>query len=118
MHELIKAAKEWATLRQQRREAPNDEELRLKEVAATDELEVAILNVPQIKRYDKASQLARLRLDVGLTGFDVEQRSGMPASHLSMLETGKIKNPKISTVKQLSELYGVSIETIIDALSQ
>lgn len=56
--------------------------------------------------------LKQLREEYGYTLRDVESMTGLSNPLISQIETGKVKNPGINTLYQLSNTYGVNIEEL------
>jgi len=49
-----------------------------------------------------------------LTIRNVEDATGISNAYVSQIETGKVKSPSFDVVIKLADLYGISIEDLID----
>ncbi|MFP5388763.1 MAG: helix-turn-helix domain-containing protein [Thermoleophilia bacterium] len=56
--------------------------------------------------------LRRARLDREMTQEDVAERSGVHATEVSRIESGK-RDPQVSTVERLAEAVGVSASDLL-----
>lgn len=52
----------------------------------------------------------------GLSLTDVAERSGIDRATISKLETGKIPNPTIATLRKYSEAVGVELKLVAEAV--
>ncbi|HVE45143.1 MAG TPA: helix-turn-helix transcriptional regulator [Acidimicrobiales bacterium] len=62
--------------------------------------------------------LQRLRLDAGLTLYELERRSGINRSTLQRMETGSTTNPDTKTLNALARFFGIDAEQLYDAVWQ
>lgn len=60
-----------------------------------------------------SANLKRYRTKQKLKKSELSQKSGLSARTIEFLETGKLKNPTLSTLKSLSEALDVTIEELI-----
>lgn len=58
--------------------------------------------------------LKKLREERGETRRDVAMATGLTENAILLLENGTTTNPRLSTVKALSEHYGVTVEDLTD----
>lgn len=58
-------------------------------------------------------RLRMARKEKGLTLCEVEQKTGLKASEISMIENAGRKNPGIFKVSALASFYGVSLDELI-----
>jgi XRE family transcriptional regulator, fatty acid utilization regulator len=56
--------------------------------------------------------LARIRLDLGLTQVELSNRSGLDMAEISRLENGR-RDPKLSTIARVAGGLGVSVEELV-----
>ncbi|MDD5302420.1 MAG: helix-turn-helix transcriptional regulator [Elusimicrobia bacterium] len=56
---------------------------------------------------DFAQQLRRLRTARGWSQRELARRSGVPAGHISQIESGHIKSPGLTTALKLSVALGI-----------
>lgn len=60
-------------------------------------------------------RLKELRELSGLTLRQVEEASGVSNAYLSLLESEKIKKPSANTLYKLANIYGTSIDDLLQA---
>lgn len=58
--------------------------------------------------------LRKLREEKGETRRDVAMATGLTENAILLLENGTTTNPRLSTVKALSDHYGVTVEDLTD----
>ncbi len=61
--------------------------------------------------------LQQLRLAAGLSQTELAKRIGSTQSYVSRLENRSITNPSSKRLKQLASVFGVTLETIGEAIS-
>ena len=61
-----------------------------------------------------AGRLRELREERGETRRDVAMATGLTENAILLLENGTTSNPRLSTVKALSDHYGVTVEDLTD----
>lgn len=61
---------------------------------------------------DLGRNLRRARLALKMTQEEVAERSGVHATEVSRIESGK-RDPQVSTVKRLAEAVGVSASDLL-----
>lgn len=59
------------------------------------------------------TRLRKIRKTRNLTIQQVYEKTGIPSTHLSRLETGRTKTTSVHKVFALSKLYGVTMEYLI-----
>ena len=64
------------------------------------------------------STLRRLRTNKLLTVEELSERTGVSVQTIYNLERGDISNPRIATVKPLSEFFEVDAALLVPALNQ
>ena len=57
--------------------------------------------------------LRKAREAKGITQEELERLSGISQSMISSLETGRIPNPTIATVRSLSSALGIAFEELV-----
>lgn len=65
-----------------------------------------------------AERLAWERNNAKMTLRQVQDATGINNGYLSQLETGKIENPSVFTVKRLADFYGVPIDELFTPQSE
>lgn len=61
-----------------------------------------------------AVAMKRMRIERGESINDVAFATRVTQSQVSRIESGKTKNPRLSTLKKLAEHFGVSIEELME----
>jgi transcriptional regulator with XRE-family HTH domain len=64
-----------------------------------------------------ASNLRRLRKRAGLTQPELAVMAGVNQTTISVLERGKIADPRHSTIRRIAKALGVSVDRLHDALA-
>lgn len=62
--------------------------------------------------------LRELRERKKLTQVEVAERGGVEQVTVSQLELGKIRDPRISTLEKLADVYGVTLKAVREALNE
>lgn len=62
-----------------------------------------------------AAVLAAARKNRGWSLRDAERKTGVPNAHISRIETGKIRQPEITTLMALAEGYGLPLGELAEA---
>lgn len=62
--------------------------------------------------------LRELREKKKLTQAEVAERGDVEQTTVSQLELGKIRDPRVSTLEKLAEVYDVKLQVVLDALSE
>lgn len=63
------------------------------------------------------NRLKELRLAKGLTIEGLHELSGVATGTISLIETGKIRNPGMATVRKLATALGTEISNIMDPIA-
>lgn len=66
--------------------------------------------------YTRHPSVAQLRLQKGWSQAELAKRAETSQPHIARLELGNV-DPQISTVKKLAKVLGVSVETMVLAIS-
>lgn len=53
------------------------------------------------------TQIKQLRTALGLSQRKLAQKAGLHASHISHIESGMLKNPRLDTVLKIADALGV-----------
>lgn len=59
-----------------------------------------------------------MREQAALTQDQVSEKSGLDQTTVSQLESGKVKDPRYSTLKALAGVYGVEPDAIARAIAE
>lgn len=59
-------------------------------------------------------QLRRIRQDQGIRQKDLAAKCGIRPATICDLERGKIKNPRVDTLRKIASALGVSLESLFD----
>lgn len=62
--------------------------------------------------------LRELRERKKLSQADVADKSGVEQTTVSQLELGKVRDPRISTLEKLADVYQVKLQVVVDALAE
>lgn len=57
--------------------------------------------------------ISRQRKKHGLSCYKLAKMTGLSISTIVRLESGEMSNPNLSTILKLSEVFGISIETLV-----
>ena len=70
------------------------------------------------RREALGTRLRRLRTAAGLTQQDLASQAGLSMSAVTQMELGKRSDPKLSTLRALAGVLGVSVVELIDDLEE
>lgn len=60
------------------------------------------------------SRIREIRLELRLDQPTVAQRAGIPKNTLSAIETGRVSDPRTSTIVAIAQALGVSVLALLD----
>ncbi len=63
---------------------------------------------------DLEKRLRQLRKARGLTASELAARAGLPTSYVARLESGQIRDPRVSTVRKLAKVLWVTMGNMLD----
>ena len=52
--------------------------------------------------------------ELGMRQVDVCRESGLSDAHVSQLFSGKIRDPKVSVVRKVTQAMGISVDNLLD----